>query len=211
MSDSPPSRLRNFRPAVRGGAVLGFIAGLVVGLAIAVGVALYFTNSPVPFINKVQRPTENVNPAAGGQLPDPNKPLYAPAPAPEAAPAAEPARAAPAAPPVAGEGKTEAKPEARPEGKGDGNHVDGRAPPADVAGRQMLQTGAFKTAGDADAMRARLALLGLDAKVTRVQPDGGGPEFFRVRLGPYGPLDDVNGIRRTLSDNGIEAQLVHTP
>ena len=62
----------------RGRALLGFIVGLVVGLSVAVAVALYITNAPVPFINKVRPASENINPGAGGQLPDPNKPLQAP-------------------------------------------------------------------------------------------------------------------------------------
>ena len=71
----------------------------------------------------------------------------------------------------------------------------------------MLQVGAFHNADDADAVRAHLALLGLDGKVFAVTAEG--VTLYRVRLGPYGQLDDVNGIRRTLSDNGMEAQLVH--
>ena len=58
-----------------GGTLLGFIIGLVVGLGVAVAVALYITNAPVPFVNKVRPASENINPGAGGQLPDPNKPL----------------------------------------------------------------------------------------------------------------------------------------
>jgi cell division protein FtsN len=71
----------------------------------------------------------------------------------------------------------------------------------------MLQVGAYKSAEDADAARARLALLGLDAKVSDIQSEGS--TVYRVRLGPYGKLDDLDGIRRTLADNGIDAQLVH--
>ena len=62
----------------RGRTLLGFIVGLVVGLGVAVAVALYITNAPVPFVNKVRPASENINPGAGGQLPDPNKPLQAP-------------------------------------------------------------------------------------------------------------------------------------
>jgi cell division protein FtsN len=81
------------------------------------------------------------------------------------------------------------------------------APAADAGPRLMLQVGAYKSVEDADAARARLALLGLDGKVTEVQLDGA--TLYRVRLGPYGQLDDLNGIRRTLSENGMEPQLVH--
>ena len=80
---------------------------------------------------------------------------------------------------------------------------------ADAAGNAhlMLQVGAFKSADDADVLRARIALLGLDAKVTANEVDGA--TLYRVRLGPYGQLDDLNGIRRTLSENGMEPQVVH--
>ncbi len=70
----------------RGTTLVGFIAGLVLGLAIAVAVALFITNAPVPFVNKVRPASENVNPAGSGPLPDPNKPLYSHAPPKAAAP-----------------------------------------------------------------------------------------------------------------------------
>lgn len=177
-------------------AVSGFVIGVILGIGLSAVAAFYITHSPVPFVNKVQRPTENVNPGAGGQLPDPNKPLYsnrAALPvAPPAVPGGEekPAAAAAAAPAPA---------------------AAAAAPGADTSGRVMIQTGAFKSAQDADAMRARLALLGLDARVSQVTQDGGATVLYRVRIGPYRELDDLSGIRRTLSENGIEAQVVRSP
>jgi cell division protein FtsN len=177
-------------------AISGFVIGVILGIGLSAVAAFYITHSPVPFVNKVQRPTENVNPGAGGQLPDPNKPLYSnrallPV-APPAVPGGEekPAAAAAAAP---------APPAAA------------AAPGPDTSGRVMIQTGAFKSAQDADAMRARLALLGLDARVSQVTQDGGATVLYRVRIGPYRELDDLSGIRRTLSENGIEAQVVRSP
>jgi len=178
-------------------AIAGFAVGMVCGIGLSTAAAIYITNSPVPFVNKVQRPTANVNPAAGGQLPDPNKPLYSnraalqvppPGPAQAAAPAPIEDRSAPA-------------PSAA---------LPSVASAADAGARLMLQTGAFKSAQDADSMRARLALLGLDARVSQVTQDGA-TVLYRVRIGPYRELDDLSGIRRTLSENGIEAQVVHTP
>src|SRR4029453_19445050 len=64
----------------RGTTLVGFVGGLVLGLAIAVAVALFITNAPVPFVNKVRPASENVNPAGSGPLPDPNKPLYTQSP-----------------------------------------------------------------------------------------------------------------------------------
>jgi len=192
-------------------AVGGFVAGLVCGIGLSAGAALYITNSPVPFINKVQRPTENVNPGAGGQLPDPNKPLYSNqavsqtivVPEPPAAPsgqgkAAVPGQGLPA--PATAAGKA----------AGASASVATAASPTADSGRVMLQVGAFKSPQDADSMRARLALLGLDARVSQVTQDGV-TVLYRVRIGPYRGLDDLSGIRRTLSENGIEAQVVQGP
>ena len=186
--------------------LISFLIGLVSGLAISVIIALYLTHAPVPFVNKVQQATENVTPESV----DPNRPLFSPQiPSTQPDSANAPAAAAPsgsspssgvapslgavpgpAAPPQSGAAAA-AAPEASTEG----------------TGRVMLQVGAFHSADDADAVRAHLALLGLDGKVFAVTAEG--VTLYRVRLGPYGQLDDVNGIRRTLSDNGMEAQLVH--
>jgi cell division protein FtsN len=180
-------------------AIVGFVVGLVTGLVLSTALALYITNSPVPFINKVQRPTENVNPAAGGQLPDPNRPLYSNR---AVLPVAPPERAPGPAPTTSVE---------KPGSTALGTVPVPAATPADEGARLMLQTGAFKSPQDADAMRARLALLGLDARVSQVAQDGGATVLYRVRMGPYRGLDDLSGIRRTLSENGIEAQVVHSP
>ncbi len=170
-----------------GTTLVGFIAGLVVGLAIAVAVALYITNAPVPFVTKVRPASENVNPAGAGPLPDPNKPLYSQAPIKSAAPdppKIDPATDPKAAPPPAEKGNT--------------------FPVEDS--RFLLQAGAFRTSDDADSMRARLALLGFDARIFPREQDG--TTLYRVRLGPYGNIEDVNRIRKTMAENGIDVQLV---
>ena len=174
--------------AQRGTTLIGFIAGLVVGLAIAVAVALFITNAPVPFVNKVRPAGDSVNPAAtGGVLPDPNKPLYSHIPpkvTASDAPKLDPATDPKAAPPPAEKGNVF---------------------PAEDS-RFLLQAGAFRTPDDADSMRARLALLGFDARIFPREQDG--TTLYRVRLGPYGNLEDVNRIRKTMAENGIDVQLV---
>lgn len=168
----------------RGGAVLGFVIGLIVGLAVAVAVAVYITNAPLPFVTKVQPPVAHVAPAPGAPLPDPNKPLYGQSkgePPTAAKTAAAPSTAVPA-------------PDKAP------------APVADEGTRFLLQAGAFKSPDEADAMRARLALLGLDARIFPI--DQGGQTLYRVRLGPYGQIDEINRTRRLLAENSIDAQVV---
>ncbi len=186
--------------ARQGNTLLGFVAGLVIGLLIAVGVALYLTNAPVPFVNKVTRPTENIKPGADGKLPDPNKPLYGnPPPAQTAEPAkdAKDAKGAPA-PAASGKAATPPKAETAPTTTTTTTGEDGS--------RYVVQAGAFKSADDADGMKARLALLGLDARVFPIEQAG--TTLYRVRLGPYGQMDDINKIRKTLTDNGIESQVI---
>jgi cell division protein FtsN len=182
-----PSR----RAAQRGTTLYGFVAGLVAGLGIAVAVAVYLTNAPIPFVNKVQRPTENVQPGADGKLPDPNKPLYG-------APVTPP-------PPPAAKGDLP-KIESPAETKAAAEKAAMAAAAADDGTRYVLQAGAFKTPEDADAMRARLAMLGLDSRVFPVEQ--GGTTLYRVRLGPYGQIDDINRIRKTLATNNIDAQVI---
>lgn len=172
----------------RGGTLLGFVVGLVIGLGLAVAVALFITNAPVPFVSKVRPASESVNPATAG---DPNKPLFPQAgkggaPAAAAVPKADPATDPKAAPPPPEKGPSAAVP--------------------DDGSRFLLQAGAFKSPDDADAMRARLALLGFDSKIFPREQDG--TTLYRVRLGPYGNLEDVNRIRKTMAENGIDVQLI---
>lgn len=173
----------------RGNTLLGFGVGLVAGLAIATAVALYITNAPVPFVTKVRPASESINPGANGQLPDPNKSLQAPV---------RPADAT--QPPARLDAATDPKAAPPPAEKGMA------AVPADDGSRYLLQAGAFKTTEDADSMRARLALLGMDAKVTPRDQDG--TTLYRVRLGPYGSIDEVNRMRKLMAENGIDVQLI---
>lgn len=175
----------------QGNTVIGFVVGLVGGLLIAVAVALYMTKAPVPFMNKVQRPTENVKPGADGKLPDPNTALYSkPIEPPKVDPAKANAKTDPKAappPPEQGVQKTD-------------------APAAVETTRYLLQAGAFRTPDDADAMRARLTLLGLDARVFPIEQNG--TTLYRVRVGPYGQIEEINRVRKDLAENGIDSQVV---
>jgi cell division protein FtsN len=176
----------------RGGMLLGFVIGLVVGLAIAVAVALYLSNAPLPFVTKVRPPSASTAAPADGKLPDPNRNLNLTPPAPP------PTATLPPAPPLA-PGKAEPSP-ATPEA------AAAKQETLPEGSRFLLQAGAFKSAEDADGMRAQLAMLGLDARVFPIEQAG--QTLYRVRLGPYGQLDDVNRVRKLLAENSIEAQIV---
>ena len=68
-----------------------------------------------------------------------------------------------------------------------------------------LQAGAFSEEKEADNLKAKIALTGLEAAVRPVSiPDKG--TLFRVRLGPYQSLDDANRIKAALAQNGVFTQ-----
>lgn len=84
---------------------------------------------------------------------------------------------------------------------------DGKpAEPAPTAAKEIyyLQAGSFSNADDADKLKARLALLGMEANVqVATIPDKG--VWHRVRLGPYKGEEEMKVARATLKQNGIDA------
>ncbi len=181
-----------------GNTLLGLVIGVVLGLGIAMVVALFVTKATVPFVSKPARVATPTEPE-GTKLPDPNRSLYAKdAPPTSTSP--------PASSPTAPLSTTVIAPPPPNVAPG----ADGAKPPvvdrSTDTGITMLQAGAFSNADDAESMRGRLALLGFES---RVQPaDRDGARIFRVRLGPYGRIDDLNRARQRLIENGVEATLV---
>ncbi len=76
-------------------------------------------------------------------------------------------------------------------------------PPSEPGARYFLQTGSFRSADDAEQMKARLALLGLRAQVVSV--DINAQTWHRVRVGPHASARELDDARRTLATNGYEA------
>jgi len=193
----------------RGSLALGMMLGIVVGLAVAVAVAVFVTRAPLPFVNKVVRSGDRiVEPRSAAEAPDPNRPASARqrAPAESASPTAARAPSDAAVPPpsapAAGAVPADRSSAAAPAGSAP---ADGAEPPAERT-LYVLQAGAFRLADDADSMKAKLALIGLEA---RVQPaEVNGQRVFRVRIGPYVQLDDLNRARARLEENGIESSVV---
>ncbi|HRD87902.1 MAG TPA: SPOR domain-containing protein [Accumulibacter sp.] len=69
-----------------------------------------------------------------------------------------------------------------------------------------LQAGSFLSASDADNQKARLALMGAEARIQQVMLQD--KVWYRVRLGPYHKMDDVNHMRADLAKQGIDANVV---
>jgi cell division protein FtsN len=204
-----------------GGTFVGIIIGLLVGLAIALGVALVITKTPVPFTNKFAR-TERSPEATANESVDPNKGLYGNRAASKEA-AKQAAKTPEVAPPPPNQ-VTEKKPEPpktdekvaaiklfsgdRP-AKPDAKVSDAKTAPAENAEEKwsyFLQAGAFREQTDAENTRAKLALMGVEARVTERQSENG--TLYRVRVGPFSQLDAMNNVRGKLSDNGVDAAVV---
>ncbi|HEY6720451.1 MAG TPA: SPOR domain-containing protein [Burkholderiales bacterium] len=71
----------------------------------------------------------------------------------------------------------------------------------------FLQAGSFQNPADADNLKARIALMGLEASVEPANLAEKGV-WYRVRLGPYTRVDEINRIRQQLTQNGVDASLV---
>ena len=163
----------------------GILIGLVLGLAIALGVAWYINKMPSPFATgrapaKSDIKTLPPNTARVDEKAADAKPrfdFYKILPGAEEPAPPKAGRDAPA-------GSTAAAKEAF-----------------------YLQAGAFQNAPDADNLKARLALLGVEASIeTSAIPDKG--VLHRVRIGPYTSVEELNRTRDTLKQNGVSTTLV---
>lgn len=68
--------------------------------------------------------------------------------------------------------------------------------------KYFLQAGSFQNPGDADNMKAKLAMLGVEATVQSADVPQKGI-WHRVRVGPFSSIDDMNRIRASLQQNGV--------
>jgi len=73
----------------------------------------------------------------------------------------------------------------------------------------LLQVGSFQNAGDADQMKANLALQGMTAKIQTVNVNGA--TWHRVRIGPITGARQADEIRSRLAANGIDSLVMKNP
>jgi len=76
------------------------------------------------------------------------------------------------------------------------------APSADGSS-YLLQVASFKTAADAEQLKAQLALSGLQAQIQKVTINGK-DTYHRVRAGPFKGKEAANQARALLSGKGLE-------
>ena len=82
------------------------------------------------------------------------------------------------------------------------------AEPADDDTRYILQAGAFQASGQAEELKAKIALLGVGARVESAQI--GGKTVYRVRMGPYGSAGELADAKRKLASGGLSAMAIKT-
>ncbi len=75
---------------------------------------------------------------------------------------------------------------------------------ASPEGFYMLQAGAYNDPGQAERMKARLALAGFEPSVQHISVQGRG-DFYRVRVGPYPSMDLMETANRRLAKMKIKA------
>jgi cell division protein FtsN len=205
----------------RGSVIVGIIIGVVLGLAAALAVAVYVTKVPVPFLNRGQNRTAEQDAAEVRKNRDwdPNAPLYGKNPAKPAPPV--PSGIAPAppvatipAPPVATAPAATAPAASAPKAVVKTPAADplGELASARTSGQgadpffYFVQAGAFRTPEDAEAQRAKLSLMGIEAKVTEREQSG--RQVFRVRVGPFDKKEEADRQKERLESGGVETALV---
>ena len=205
----------------RGGTLLGLIIGALIGLGAALAVAVYITKVPIPFMNKSQprNPDSDAMEIKKNRDWNPNAPLAGKnaAKPPQAsgemgsviAPDPDVVTAPKAAASAAAKPEKPAKPAASADPLGDLANAKAHAPSASSGPdpfNYFIQAGAFRTPEDAEQQRARLLLLGMQAKVTEREQSG--RTVYRVRVGPFDKKDDADKVKERLDNNSIETALV---
>lgn len=171
-----------------GGFLLGMFVGLLLGLAVALGIALYLNKTPIPFMTKKATPEKPGEPAKapgiagmpGAQAPVTEKPKF------------DFYKILPGSEEPVTDKDLKAASKAKPE---------------DAKDVYFLQAGSFQNPAEADNRKAELAIVGFEAAVEPINlPDKG--TWYRVRLGPYTKIDEINKVRSTLAANAIDVSLV---
>ena len=192
----------------------GVLAGLLVGLIVAAAVAFYITKAPMPFVDRATRDVQQRPAPDPRNAPDPNLGLYG-RNAPAGTPSSGPTDTTPATLPGVQPTPSTAKP--------NGDDLDALiatldtkpapaakpAPPApstSANGSYFLQIGSYRVVEDAEALRARVLMMGLPVELQRAEVNG--MLVNRVRVGPYSRLDDMNRVRTMLGQEKIASTVV---
>jgi cell division protein FtsN len=211
-----------------GGLITGLFIGLVIGLIVAAGLAWYFNNRTPNFESvetaSSERDKADQKPASEAASKTAETPAEASVPEkPQNNPATDPGtpqdrtQTSDAAPGTTASDSAQntAQNTAKPRvdytfyGILPGDKPAKPVPPPISKDVWWLQVAALKNPADADKLKARLSLLGLQVAMQKV--DSGGIPLYRIRTGPYQREDDALGDLDTLAANNFEPRLFKEP
>lgn len=211
----------------------GVLAGLLIGLGLAAGVAFYVLKAPMPFMDKASRSPDAPGAPDPRNAPDPNAALSGRDVGAVTAPSAPDQPTGQAGLSGKGQGATEASrqggdtlgsliatltpaPNAPP--RASQTTPSTTSPPANTfaagnattqpkaSGPYYLQVGSFRVLEDAEALRAKIILMGMPAEIQRAEVNG--LQVNRVRVGPFTKIDDMNQTRTRLGQEKIPTAVV---
>ena len=198
--DMKPRKSQSARKKSAGGTLIGMFIGLVLGVGAAAGVVWYMNKSPLPFVDKSPPPRVEPVAAANGQ---------------PAQPMALPGKPGDPIPEKRFQfydilpGKSDAVPDKKGQPVATKEEPKKEEPKKEESKESkqplFLQAGSFSTANDADNQKAKLAFMGVEAMVQQVMVQD--KTYFRVRVGPYTKIDELNKVRTELAKAGIESAL----
>ncbi len=203
-----PSRAKPSSSGSSGGGSIwaGLLIGLFIGVAVAVAAALYLNKTPNPF-------------SSSKQVLKPEPVAEAPKPQPKTAPEVLKPQGASNASAPGGQSKDrfdfytmlpdlgdKKEPELKPQPEAKPSETP---PPASVTPPKgsYLQVGSFQKEEDADNLKAKLALMGVEANIFTMEVEGKGV-MHRVRIGPLATVEDIDRLRSQLRVNGLDSALV---
>ena len=167
---------------------LGAMLGVLVGCIACAALALFITNAPMPFVEKVQKQSTPVDAAAlDGK--DPNTALY------DSGTRGTPADDALSAI------KTVEAPTAHQRADEPVNAAE-----QSTGESYSIQAGAFRNAKDAEKIRTELAFIALEAD--GVKSTAAGITLYRVFLGPFDTAREANELQQRLTSNGFDAMVI---
>lgn len=163
--------------------LLWLIAGLTLGAALMWGAQHYYYRDSKPFAGFANLFSSNKKPAASEAkkkpetepLPKPKLDFYTILP-----------------------GET-----VLPEPKGSGKKT-ARTEPADVGVNYILQAAAYTNSEEADRLKAKLLLNGMEPHIEKIIVGDKGT-YYRVRLGPYSSVEALDSANGKLAQLGIRA------
>ena len=177
------------RKSSSGGFLLGMFVGVVFGLAVALGIAFYLNKTPIPFVTAKPKPADKDGgkPPVIAGLPQPSAPQGAEKPKFDFYKI------------LPGSEEPVSDKELRDRAK--------RGQQDAAKDVYFIQAGSFQNPADADNQKARLAILGFESSVEPTNlPDKG--TWYRVRLGPFTKVEEINKVRQSLAQAGIDANLI---